>query len=94
MFFSLTLNRFSILCRQKGGKRANLKTVVTRKPVKARHIFQKNEHFLPHDTHTCTRKPFCLITDDFVLWGKVNNKHTETTSSYVFLIDFEYANVR
>ena len=39
------------LNRRCSGKRTNSKTQVTRKKSTAN--FPKNEHFLPHDTHTC-----------------------------------------
>ena len=42
----------SVACRQ-WGKRANLKTGVTRKQSTPN--FPKNEHFLPLDTHTQIR---------------------------------------
>lgn len=61
VFLSLTLNRFSTLCRQKGDKRANLKTVVTRKLVKTRHVFQKNEHFDPMIRTRVRVSPFALL---------------------------------
>ena len=73
--------------------------MVTRKHTKACQVFQKNEYFLPPDTHTYTHQSIShitrirLIIQVFILRGKVNNKDTETTLSYVFLVYFECADV-